>query len=193
MIWFLAGAALSAVQGLGAARAEREQIKLNNKAAEKFNAQVATQAAKSFNDIAVQKVVLADQTEEGLAAIQRQGLQLKSDRGLQAAATDTMGRSVEQALLDADYQQGQAASALLYNTKISELELNSAAQAVADSSGMSMRTQQAVPNAWSATLGKVVGQVGSQLLANKANTGSFMGGNSAASAGAGTSLMQGLG
>lgn len=177
MIWMLAGVALSAVQQVGAARGEAAMTKANNEAKRAFNKQAMTQAAKSFSDLAIQKAVLADQTEQALQAVQRQGLQLKSQRGLQAAASDTMGASVDQAIVDADYQVDQAQAVIGVNAKTSEMQLDAAAQAVADSTGSSLMTQTPVSNVWSAALGQVAGQVGSQLLANKMNTGTWSGKN----------------
>lgn len=176
MIWLLASAAFSAVKAIGAAKAEKAQAKATNQQIEAYNKATAAAAAKSFNELNVQKAVLADQTEQALFSVRRQGQQLKAERGLQAAASDTLGASVDQALLDADQQVDAASQVLLYNAQISDVSLNSQANAVADSASNALRFKVPVPsNTWSAGLGAFFGQVGTQLIANKISTGAFSG------------------
>lgn len=178
MIWMLAGAALSAVQAIGAAKANKAQVKATNAQIEAYNKATAAAAAKSFNEINVQKAVLADQTEQALFSVQRQGQRLKAERGLQAAASDTLGASVDQAILDADLQADEASNVLRYNSMITDESLNSQANAVADSAASALRFKSPVPsNTWSAGLGAFFGQVGTQLIANKMSTGAFFGRN----------------
>lgn len=180
MIWLLAGAAFSAVQAISGAQMQRATDKANNKAIEAYNKQVALQAAKSFSEISVQKAVAAQQTTAALYAVNRQGNELKAQRGLQAAASDTLGASVDQALLDADRQVDEASNTLMYNANITDQQLNAQAQSVADSAGFSLKAKTPVTNVWGSALGQVVGQFGSMLLSNKINTGSFTGRNQGA-------------
>lgn len=175
MIWMLAAAGLSAVQAIGAARQQDAQAKITNQQVQAYNKATAVAAAKSFNELSIQKAVLADQTEQALMTVQRQGAELKSARGLQAAASDTLGASVDQALLDADRQVEEASTVLGYNANISDASLNAQANSVADSASQSLRYGVPRTNVWSAALGSFIGQVGTQLIANKMSTGSFMG------------------
>lgn len=175
MIWMLAAAGLNAVQAIGAAQKDAAQAKATNQQIEAYNKATAAQAAKSFTELSIQKAVLADQTEAALFSVQRQTMNLKSQRGLQAAASDTMGASVDQALLDAERQGDEAASTLKYNADISNESLNAQFNSVADSAAYSLKTKVAVPNVWSAALGSLMGSVGSTLIGNKMSTGSFLG------------------
>lgn len=176
MIWMLAGAALQAVTQLGAAKTNAAITKANNKAVDAYNKQVAAQAAKSFNEIALQKSALSAQIATARIATQREGMQIKSARGLQAAGTDTMGASVDQNLLDVDMKIAEAQEQLLYNGELSDASLNAQAQSVSDNAAFSLRTQTPVANQWSSILGQSVASFGMSIFENKARTGSFSGG-----------------
>lgn len=178
MIWMLAPAALSAVTQLGAARGQDAIDKVNNRAVEAYNKQVTAQAAKSFNEIALQKTALSAQIATARYALEREGQQVKSARGLQAAGTDTMGASVDQALLDVDMKVAEAQEQLLYNGTMADASLNAQAESVSDSAGFSLRAQTATPNRWSAALGQIAVDFGMRMFENKARTGTFTGRNS---------------
>jgi hypothetical protein len=175
MWWMLASAGLQAAVQLGAASGQRAIDKVNNRAIEAYNKQVAAQAAKSFNELAIQKTALSDQLTVARAATEREGLQVKSARGLQAAGTDTMGASVDQALTDVDMKIAEAQATLLYNGELSDMSLNAQASQVADTAGSSLRAKKAITNNWSAVLGQAVASFGMQLFENKARTGDFSG------------------
>lgn len=175
MWWTLAGPALMAAQQLGAARAQPYLDKVENERIRAYNKAVALQTAKSFNEIAVQKTVLADQVSSALVTVQRRGQEVRSQRAGQAAATDTMGTSVEQNLLDVDRQVDEAKASLTYNENISDSSLNAQAQAVADGAAFSLRAEKPVMNQWGAALGQAAATIGVAMLENKANSGSFFG------------------
>lgn len=175
MIWMLAAVAIQAMQSMQQTKQQNAMLKIQNQAKESYNKQVMAQAAKAFNEITVQKSALKDQTAQALDATQRQSLAVKSERGLQAAATDTMGASVDQLLLDVDQRTQEAKSTLMYNEAMSDLSLNAAAQQVADSAGSSLQSGTPLSNTWSAALGSAVGAGASMLVSNKLQTGSFMG------------------
>lgn len=176
MWWMLAEAALKGVQAIGAQKAQRVVDKANNKRIEAYNKTVALQAAKSFNEISVQKAILTNQVQQALASTYQQAQVEKSNRGLQAAATDTMGASVDQNLLDVDLKVDEAKQALLYNANISDMSLNAQAMNVADSAGFSLKAKTPVTeNNWSAALGGAMAEFGMSLLENKVKTGSFSG------------------
>ena len=175
MWWMLAGAALQGLQQIGAARAQPAVDKADNMKIQAYNKAVATQAAKSFNQINLQKAVLTSQVQEAIASTYKQGQTESANRGLQAAATDTMGASVAQNLLDVGIKVDQAKSALLYNANITDLSLNAQAQSVADGAGFSLKAEKPVLNEWGAAVGGAMAQVGMALFENKAETGSFMG------------------
>lgn len=174
MIWMAAAIGLQAVQQLGAARAQRAQTRAQNAQIAAYNKQVAAQAAKSFGEISIQKAVLSAQTTTALAAVQKQGVQQASARGLQAAASDTMGNSVDQNLLDVEQRVDEAKDQLGYNEQISDMSLNAQATAVADGAGSSLKSETSL-NSWSSTLGQVFANVGVGLFENKAATGDWLG------------------
>lgn len=170
----LAGAVIQANQAIGAAKVAKIDAKTKRMQVDAYNKAVATQAAKSFNQINLQKASLTAQVQEALYATKQQGLVLQSERGLQAAGTDTMGASVEQNLLDVDIKVDQAQNALLYNATLSDMSLNAQAEAVAD--GVQFRAQPPEsPNTWGAALGQTMASVGTALFENKAKTGTFFG------------------
>jgi len=177
MWWMLAGAALQAGQQIGAARAQPAVDKAENEKIRAYNKAVATQAAKSFNQINVQKATLTAQVQQAIASTYAQGAVEKSQRGLTSAATDTMGASVEQGILDVDQKVDQAKSAMLYNANISDMTLNAQAESVADGSSFSLKAEKPVFNEWGAALGGAMATFGMAMLENKANTGSFTGGS----------------
>lgn len=174
MWWMLAGAAIQAVQGIGAAKVAKIDQKTQARQVEAYNKSVATQAAKSFNQINLQKASLTAQVQEALYSTKQQGLVAQSERGLQAAATDTMGASVEQNLLDVDMKVEQAQAALQYNAHLSDVSLNAQAEAVAD--GVQFKAPPPeILNSWGSQLGQAMANVGVSLFENKADTGSYFG------------------
>lgn len=174
MWWMLAGAALQASQAIGATEVAKIDQKTQAIAVDAYNKSVATQSAKAFNQINLQKAALTAQVQEALYSTKQQGLVLQSERGLQAAATDTLGASVEQNLLDVDMKVDQAQVALEYNANLTDSSLNAQAQAVADGVQFRLPPQQHV-NQWGAILGKTMASVGIGLFENKAETGTFFG------------------
>lgn len=176
MWWMLAGVALQAVQKIGANKAQAVLDKANNKRMEAYNKTVALQAAKSFNEINLQKTALTSQVQQALASTYQQGEVEKSQRGVLAAATDTMGASVEQGLLDVDLKVDQAKEALMYNASLSDASLNAQAMNVADGSGFSLKAEKpVVGNNWGAAIGEAMAEVGMSMFENKMKTGSFTG------------------
>lgn len=183
MWWMLIGAAIQANQAIGAAKVAKIDAKTQKMQAEAYNKAVATQSAKSFNQINLQKAALTAQVQEALYSTKQQGMVLQSQRGLQAAGTDTLGASVEQNLLDVDLKVDQAQNALVYNASLSDESLNAQAQAVAD--GVMFRPTPAQPgNQWGAILGQTMANVGLSLFENKANTGTFFGSKTSRNQGA---------
>jgi hypothetical protein len=170
----LIGAAIQANQAIGAAKVAKIEAKTQKMQVDAYNKAVANQAAKSFNQINLQKASLTAQVQEALYTVEQQGLVAKSQRGLQAAGTDTYGASVEQNLLDVDLKVDQAQNALEYNATLTDMSLDAQAQAVADGVMFRPNTGQ-VQNSWSAALGGVMASVGVSLFENKAKTGTFFG------------------
>lgn len=179
MIWMLAGLALQAVGQIQQNKQAREQQKAQNKAIEKYNEALAAQAGKQLSQLNVQRSALAQQVSQALTSVQAQGLSQRSGIEAQAAASDTMGNSVEQGLATVNFQVDQAKAQLQYNENLSNEQINAQMDAVADQAGNSMRTGTPL-NSWGSTLGSIAGNVGTTLLANKASTGSFLGSSSAA-------------
>lgn len=175
MIWMLAAVALQAAQSVSASRQQAALDKVANERTKAFNKATAVQTAKSFNEIAIQKSVLAAQTANALVATDIQGQQVKSARGLQAAGTDTMGASVEQNLLDVDQKVADAKYQIGYNEQISALSLDAATDQVADTGSFSLRAEKPLLNTWGAALGNAAASGAMVLFENKAKTGTFTG------------------
>lgn len=174
MWWMLAGAVLQGVQAIGAAKIDEINSDLKNDAINTYNKQVATQSAKSFNQINLQKASLTAQVQQALYQTKQQGMVLQSERGLQAAASDTLGASVEQNLFDVNIKVDQAQTALQYNAQLSDNSLNAQAEAVAD--GVQFRVPSPdIGNQWGAILGRTMASIGTTLFENKAETGTYFG------------------
>jgi hypothetical protein len=174
MWWMLIGAAIQANQAIGAAKVAKIDAKTKQMQVDAYNKQVAAQSAKSFNQINLQKSALTAQVQEALYSTKQRGLVVQSERGLQAAASDTLGASVEQNLLDVDLKVDQAQNALLYNAQLSDESLNAQAQAVADGVQFVPKPPDS-PNQWGAILGQTMASIGTSLFENKAKTGAFFG------------------
>lgn len=175
MIWMFAGLAAQAIQAGMTAEHEAKMQSLKNDSLKAYNKQVLLSSAKQINDINLQRAATRAQTGQALDAARREAIQESSNRNLQAAATDTMGASVQQNLDDVDVQVSTAVSTLQQNQEQQELSFNSAVNRTTDEAGNSIQDllTGAGEATMSANLGSMVGQLGTSLAANKLNTGSF--------------------
>lgn len=177
MIWMFAGLAADAIKtGMEAAHQGRMQD-LRNDAIKTYNKAVVTQSAKTMNDINIQRTVSRQQTAQALEGVKRQALQEKSNRGVQAAATDTMGASVEHGLMDVDVQLGEATSTISQNQMLQEISFNSAVQRATDTAKGQLQDPlsgagQDITNAF---IGSAIGQIGTSMIANKLQGKTAMG------------------
>ena len=167
MIWMFADAAAQMVAGglqyAEDAKAQRRQ----NKADQKYNEAVRTASARQITEINTQRSVSRAQTAQALDAARRQGAGESSARNLQAAATDTMGASVEQNLQEVGVQLAAAEGNLMQNAELTELSLDSSVMNTIDQARNSIRElSNPLSTDWAAT-GSIVGQIGTSMVANK--------------------------
>lgn len=169
MIWMFASLAADAIKGAMSAEHEERMQKLQNDARQAYNKQVVQSSAKQINEINLQRTASRAQTAQALDATKRQSLQMTSDRRVQAAATDTMGTSVQQNLDDVDVQLSTAQSTYMQNQAYTEEAYNSAVQKTTDSALNSLQSMLtgAGSSQWSANLGSAIGTVGTTIAANK--------------------------
>lgn len=175
MIWMFAGMAAQAIKsGMEAAHEEKMQ-KLQNESIRAYNKQVLTSSAKQLNEINIQRTVSRAQTGQALDGARRQATQESSERNLQSAASDTMGASVEQNLNDVDVQLSTVTSTLMQNQETQEEAFNSAVNRTTADAQNSIKDllTGAGEATMSASLGSMVGTLGTSLAANKMQTGSF--------------------
>ncbi len=178
MIWMFAAAAAQMVAGglqyAEDAKAQRRQ----NKADQKYNEAVRAASARQITEINTQRSVSRAQTAQALDAARRQGAGESSARNLQAAATDTMGASVEQNLQEVQVQLAAAEGNLMQNAELTELSLDSSVMNTVDQARNSIRElSNPLGTDWAAT-GSAVGQIGTSMVANKLSGQGWFGGNS---------------
>ena len=167
MIWMFAAAAAQAVAG-GIRYGENAKAqKRENKNTQKYNEAVRAASARQLTEINTQRAVSRAQTAQALDAARREGVVESSARNLQAAASDTMGASVEQNLIDVQQQLGQATGNLTRNAEVQELAFDSSVANTVDSARNSIKElSNPLGTDW-AGLGSIVGQVGTSIAANK--------------------------
>lgn len=167
MIWMFAAAAAQMVSGGIQYRENVKAQKRENKNTQKYNEAVLAASARQLTEINTQRAVSRAQTAQALDAARREGIVESSARNLQAAASDTMGASVEQNLIDVQQQLGQAEGNLTRNAEVQELAFDSSVTNTVESARNSIKElSNPLGTDW-AGLGSIVGQVGTSIAANK--------------------------
>ena len=167
MNWMFADAAAKMVAGGIQYRENVKAQKRENKNIQKYNEAVRAASARQLTEINTQRAVSRAQTAQALDAARREGIVESSARNLQAAASDTMGASVEQNLIDVQQQLGQAEGNLTRNAEIQELAFDSSVANTVDSARNSIKElSNPLGTDW-AGLGSIVGQVGTSIATNK--------------------------
>lgn len=167
MIWMFAAAAAQMVAGSIQYGEDAKAQKRENKNTQKYNEAVRAASARQLTEINTQRAVSRAQTAQALDAARREGMAESSARNLQAAASDTMGASVEQNLIDVQQQLGQATGNLTRNAEVQELAFDSSVANTVDSARNSIKElSNPLGTDW-AGLGSIVGQVGTSIAANK--------------------------
>lgn len=167
MIWMFAAAAAQMVAGGIQYRENVKAQKRENKNTKKYNEAVLAASARQLTEINTQRAVSRAQTAQALDAARREGIVESSARNLQAAASDTMGASVEQNLIDVQQQLGQAEGNLTRNAEVQELAFDSSVANMVESARNSIKElSNPLGTDW-AGLGSIVGQVGTSIAANK--------------------------
>lgn len=167
MIWMFAAAAAQMVAGGIQYGEDAKAQKRENKNTQKYNEAVRAASARQLTEINTQRAVSRAQTAQALDAARREGMVESSARNLQAAASDTMGASVEQNLIDVQQQLGQATGNLTRNAEVQELAFDSSVANTVDSARNSIKElSNPLGTDW-AGLGSIVGQVGTSIAANK--------------------------
>ncbi|AFQ22526.1 internal virion protein [Pectobacterium phage vB_PatP_CB5] len=178
MIWMFAAAAAQMIQGGLQYAQDAKNQRRQNKADQKYNEAVRSASARQITEINTQRSVSRAQTAQALDAARRQGAGESSARNLQAAATDTMGASVEQNLQEVGVQLAAAEGNLMQNAELTELSLDSSVMNTVDQARNSIRElSNPLGTDWAAT-GSAVGQIGTSMVANKLGGQGWFGGNS---------------
>lgn len=174
MIWMFAALAAQAIAGGIKYGEDVKQQKRDNKNTIEYNKTVRQVSARQLTEINMQRAVSRAQTAQALDAARRQGMAETSARNLESAASDTMGASVDQNLLDVQQQLDQAAGNLNRNAEIAELSFDSQVAATVDSARNSIKElSNPMGSDWAAT-GSAIGQIGTSMVANKlSGTGWF--------------------
>lgn len=167
MIWMYAALAAKALSsGIGYNQQAKEQQR-QNKSTEAYNAALRAASARQLTEINIQRSVSRAQTAQALDAARRQGIGEASARNLQAAASDTMGASVEQNMRDVSQQLDQAEANLNRNAEVAELSFDSqVARTVGNTRNAIKELSNPMTTDW-AGLGSMVAQVGTAVVANK--------------------------
>jgi len=176
MIWMFAQLAAQAIQGSMQYQQDIKMQKLQNKADEAYNKAVRAASARQITEINLQRTAARQQTSQALSASQSQALGEQSNRGLQAAATDTMGASVAQNLQDVNIQLDQVSSTLMQNAAYQELSFDSQVYNTIDSARNAVRDLTSPLGSDYAALGQAVGAVGTSMVSNKLSGKGWFGG-----------------
>lgn len=175
MIWMFAGLAAQAISGGIQYNQEVKQQRRENENVKEYNKAIRTSAARQLTEINIQRSISRAQTAQALDAARRQGLGESSARNLEAAASDTMGASVEQNLLDVQQQLDQAEGNLNRNAEVAELSFDSQVASTVDSARNAIKDlSNPLSTDWAAT-GSMLGQVGTSLVANKLSGKGWLG------------------
>lgn len=167
MNWMFADAAAKMVAGGIQYRENVKAQKRENKNIQKYNEAVRAASARQLTEINTQRAVSRAQTAQALDAARREGMVESSARNLQAAASDTMGASVEQNLTDVQQQLDQAEGNLTRNAEVQELAFDSSVANTVDNARNSIKElSNPLGTDW-AGFGSIVGQVGTSIAANK--------------------------
>lgn len=167
MIWMFAGLAAQAISGGIQYGEDAKQQLRENENTKAYNKAVRAASAKQITEINIQRSTSRAQTAQALDAARRQGLGESSARNLEAAASDTMGASVEQNLLDVQQQLDQAEGNLNRNAEVAELSFDSQVSSTVDSASNSIKElTNPLGTDWAAT-GSMLGQIGTSLISNK--------------------------
>lgn len=179
MIWMFAQLAAQAIQGSMQYQQDIKMQKLQNKADEAYNKAVRVATARQITEINLQRSAARQQTSQALDSANKQAMSEESDRGLQAAATDTMGASVKQNLDDVDIQLSQVSSTLMQNAAYQELSFDSQVYNTVDSARNAVQDLTNPLGSDYAALGQAVGAVGTSMVSNKLSGKGWLGNSSA--------------
>lgn len=166
-LWMFAGLAAQSLSSSLGYGDQVKQIKAQNKADEAYNKALQAATARQLTEINLQRSAARQQTSQALDASRKQGLQEQSARGLQAAASDTMGASVDQNLADVDTQLAQVAGTLMQNAQYQELSFDSQVFNTVESARNAVRKLAQPVQTDYGMLGQMIGSVGTQIAANK--------------------------
>lgn len=183
MAWLLAAqAGFQLLQGAVSANEAIKQQTLRNDAIKVYNNQVVAQTAKQLTQLNIQRSVERQRTTDALDGLQRASLAAAGDRGLQAAATDTLGSTVDSLLNDINIQLTQAKNQELRNLQLNEEAFNFQVDSITDNAFFNLENpwSGAGKAEWSAALGSAVGTLGTGLLANKLGGQGWLGNGSTA-------------
>lgn len=105
-------------------KAAEQQQEAANDAIKTYNKGVILKSAQDISALNVSKTISRMQTSQALFAVQRQGMEEKSQRRVMAAATDTAGASARQALQAVEVSRDQAKSMYRLNQELSENQID---------------------------------------------------------------------
>lgn len=175
MIWMFAGLAAQAIAGGIQYGEDVKQQQRDNKNTIEYNKAVRQASARQLTEINTQRAISRAQTAQALDAARRQGMAETSARNLESAASDTMGTSVDQNLLDVQQQLDQAEGNLNRNAELAELSFDSQVASTVDSARNSIKElSNPMGTDWAAT-GSAIGQVGTSIVANKLSGKDWLG------------------
>lgn len=175
MIWMFAGLAAQAIAGGIQYGEDAKRQKRENKNAAEYNKAIRQASARQLTEINIQRAISRSQTAQALDAARRQGIAETSARNLESAATDTMGASVEQNMLDVQQQLDQAEGNLNRNAQVAELSFDSQVASTVDSARSAIKELSGPQGTDWAGLGSMVAQVGTAVVSNKLAGNDWMG------------------
>ena len=154
---------LGLVQGSIASKQAAQQSTAANKATQAYNKQVLASSLEQVNQINIQRAQQRQQSAGALFNVRQQGLSARDQITTQAAATDTIGASVNDAVATVNQQQDQAEGSVYDQYKQAIAQSNLMLDKVTESGTNSLRdatkdtSQQVMNNAIVGAVGQVAG------------------------------------
>lgn len=173
MAWAMAAqVGLNLVQGSIASKQAAQQSTAANKATQAYNKQLATSSLEQINQINMQRAVQRQQSAGALYNLSQQGLSARDQITTQAAATDTIGASVSDAVATVNQKQDQAEGSVYEQYRQAVEQTNLMVNKVTDSGIRNLRdaTKDTSKQVMNAAILNSVGSVAGSL-AGKAASG----------------------
>ena len=173
MAWAMAAqVGLNLVQGSIASKEAAQASTAANKATQAYNTKVLTSTLEQVNQLNMQRAQQRQASAGALFNVRQQGMSARDQITTQAAATDTIGASVNDAVATVNQQQGQAEGSVYDQYRQAAEQSNLMLDKITDSGTNALRdptqdtSKQVMNNAIIGSAGQVLGSVAGKAASN---------------------------